>query len=278
MPWPGLRAPGPAACGSRANLREFTAVRGVGFEPVGQVFGAAVFAAGYASGYSCPGAWGSSADRRPARAGHPGVRAARCGVVRAAGGGHVPGPADGHRPDGRRMRRAGRARSGRRPAVPGGATPQRARFRGHRHRSSRAGCGVRTGSGRSLPAISPGRISPSCLQRGECRPALRSASRSGHGTMTAAGRPGALVVRQCRGGRLDRAGEPSRHDARRRLRTRRQTARRRGRGDHRDAGLRVRSGTARPRWAAVTTSRRSRSPAPPSPGSPGPPRVRPARP
>jgi uncharacterized protein YbjQ (UPF0145 family) len=58
--WPGGMWESALTC------REFTAVRGVGFEPVGQVFGAAVFAAGYASGYSCPGAWGSSADRRPA--------------------------------------------------------------------------------------------------------------------------------------------------------------------------------------------------------------------
>ena len=48
------------------SCREFAAVRGVGFEPVGQVFGAAVYAAGYASGSSCPGAWGSSGDRGPA--------------------------------------------------------------------------------------------------------------------------------------------------------------------------------------------------------------------
>jgi uncharacterized protein YbjQ (UPF0145 family) len=39
---------------SALTCQEFTAVRGVGFEPVGQVFGAAVYAAGYASGYSCP--------------------------------------------------------------------------------------------------------------------------------------------------------------------------------------------------------------------------------
>ena len=60
-------ATGPG--GIRASAltpQEFAAVRGVGFEPVGQVFGAAVYAAGYASGYGCPGAWGSSGDRRPA--------------------------------------------------------------------------------------------------------------------------------------------------------------------------------------------------------------------
>ena len=48
--WPGGRWESALTC------QEFTAVRGVGFEPVGQVFGAAVYAAGYASGYSCPGA------------------------------------------------------------------------------------------------------------------------------------------------------------------------------------------------------------------------------
>ena len=58
--WPG------GTWGSALTCQEFTAVRGVGFEPVGQVFSAAVYAAGYASGYSCPGAWGSSGDRRPA--------------------------------------------------------------------------------------------------------------------------------------------------------------------------------------------------------------------
>jgi hypothetical protein len=57
--WPG------GTWDSALTCRELTAVRGVGFEPVGQVFGAAVYAAGYASGYSCPGAWGSSGDRRP---------------------------------------------------------------------------------------------------------------------------------------------------------------------------------------------------------------------
>ena len=65
-------ATGPG--GIRASAltpQEFAAVRGVGFEPVGQAFGAAVYAAGWASGYSCPGAWGSSGDRRP---GGPGTQ------------------------------------------------------------------------------------------------------------------------------------------------------------------------------------------------------------
>jgi uncharacterized protein YbjQ (UPF0145 family) len=44
---------------------EFAAIRGAGFEPVGQVFGAAVYGAGAASGYGCPGAPGSSGDGAP---------------------------------------------------------------------------------------------------------------------------------------------------------------------------------------------------------------------
>jgi len=39
--------------GSALTTQEFAAIRGVGFEPVGQVFGAAVYAAGDARGYSC---------------------------------------------------------------------------------------------------------------------------------------------------------------------------------------------------------------------------------
>jgi uncharacterized protein YbjQ (UPF0145 family) len=63
------RAPGAWPGGtweSALTAQEFTAVRGVGFEPAGQVFGAAVYAAGDVSGYDCPGVWGSSGDRRPA--------------------------------------------------------------------------------------------------------------------------------------------------------------------------------------------------------------------
>ncbi len=43
---------------------EFAVVRGAGFEPVGQVFGAAVYDAGSASAASCPGT-GSSSGRSP---------------------------------------------------------------------------------------------------------------------------------------------------------------------------------------------------------------------
>ena len=62
----GLRPCG--TWGSALTSQEFAALRSVGFEPVGQVFGAAVYSAGYASGYDCPGARGSSGHRMPARA------------------------------------------------------------------------------------------------------------------------------------------------------------------------------------------------------------------
>jgi uncharacterized protein YbjQ (UPF0145 family) len=43
--------------GSALTADEFAAIRGVGFEPVGQVLGAAVYNVGYTGGYACPGAW-----------------------------------------------------------------------------------------------------------------------------------------------------------------------------------------------------------------------------
>ncbi len=44
--------------GSSLTSGEFAAIRGAGFEPVGQVFGAAVYAAGSARGSSCGGVFG----------------------------------------------------------------------------------------------------------------------------------------------------------------------------------------------------------------------------
>ncbi|MER7146874.1 MULTISPECIES: heavy metal-binding domain-containing protein [Streptomyces] len=46
---------------SALPAEEFAAVKGVGFEPVGQVLGTAVFNIGYSSVWGCPGAW-SAAD------------------------------------------------------------------------------------------------------------------------------------------------------------------------------------------------------------------------
>jgi uncharacterized protein YbjQ (UPF0145 family) len=48
----GIRSSG--TWGSSLTSGEFAALRSAGFEPVGQVFGAAVYAAGAASGSSCP--------------------------------------------------------------------------------------------------------------------------------------------------------------------------------------------------------------------------------
>ncbi len=45
--------------GSALTTGEFAAIRSVGFEPVGQVYGAAVYAARSASWYSCPGSSGA---------------------------------------------------------------------------------------------------------------------------------------------------------------------------------------------------------------------------
>jgi uncharacterized protein YbjQ (UPF0145 family) len=52
----GLRSSG--TWGSTLTAGEFAAIRSVGFEPVGQVFGAAVYSAGPASRYTCPGSFG----------------------------------------------------------------------------------------------------------------------------------------------------------------------------------------------------------------------------
>ncbi len=43
--------------GSALTSEEFTAIRSVGFEAVGQVLGAAVYNLGFTGGYSCPGPW-----------------------------------------------------------------------------------------------------------------------------------------------------------------------------------------------------------------------------
>jgi len=43
--------------GSALSTAEFAAIRSVGFQPVGQVLGAAVYNIGYTGGYACPGAW-----------------------------------------------------------------------------------------------------------------------------------------------------------------------------------------------------------------------------
>ncbi|HEV2452063.1 MAG TPA: heavy metal-binding domain-containing protein [Streptosporangiaceae bacterium] len=43
--------------GSALSTDEFAAIRGVGFEPAGQVLGAAVYNIGYTGGYGCPGSW-----------------------------------------------------------------------------------------------------------------------------------------------------------------------------------------------------------------------------
>jgi uncharacterized protein YbjQ (UPF0145 family) len=53
--------------GSALSTQEFAAIRAVGFRPVGQVLGAAVYNIGYAGGWGCPGAWGYGGFLSPAR-------------------------------------------------------------------------------------------------------------------------------------------------------------------------------------------------------------------
>jgi uncharacterized protein YbjQ (UPF0145 family) len=48
---------GSGTWSSALSVDEFAAIRSVGFEPVGQVLGAAVYNIGYTGGYGCPGAW-----------------------------------------------------------------------------------------------------------------------------------------------------------------------------------------------------------------------------
>jgi uncharacterized protein YbjQ (UPF0145 family) len=61
----GIRASG--TWGSSLTSGEFAAIRSVGFEPVGQVFGAAVFGIAHGDGYSCPKIMASSREAVGAR-------------------------------------------------------------------------------------------------------------------------------------------------------------------------------------------------------------------
>ena len=58
---------GNGTWGSTLSTDEFAAIRGVGFEPVGQVFGACVYNIGYVGASGCAGGW-SGSDTGPARA------------------------------------------------------------------------------------------------------------------------------------------------------------------------------------------------------------------
>jgi uncharacterized protein YbjQ (UPF0145 family) len=51
---------GSGTWGSALSTDEFAAIRSVGFEPVGQVLGAAVYNVGYTGGYGCPAGWSGS--------------------------------------------------------------------------------------------------------------------------------------------------------------------------------------------------------------------------
>ena len=67
--------------GSALTSDEFASIRSVGFQPVGQVLGAAVYNIGYTGGYGCPGAWGGY-NSAGGRSGAPRCRA-RAGTARS---------------------------------------------------------------------------------------------------------------------------------------------------------------------------------------------------
>src|SRR5580698_3429180 len=48
---------GTSTWGSALSTQEFNAIKSVGFDPVGQVLGTAVYQIGYQGGYGCSGAW-----------------------------------------------------------------------------------------------------------------------------------------------------------------------------------------------------------------------------
>ena len=138
--WPRSRRSG--TWGSALTTDEFAAIRSVGFEPVGQVLGAAVYNIGYTGGYGCPGAWARLRLRRPgaSRGADRRCRAGRgCGSFGPLVADHVRGAAHGDRPDDRRVRRrsAATASSGCRLTI--GALPgRRPGVQGDRHRGPRA--------------------------------------------------------------------------------------------------------------------------------------------
>ncbi|MGP3683501.1 heavy metal-binding domain-containing protein [Streptomyces sp. IBSNAI002] len=70
----GTGLPGEAAgrtWDSALSSEEFAAVKGAGFDPVGQVLGTAVFNVGYSGVRGCPGAWSTSVPRAAAPAALP---------------------------------------------------------------------------------------------------------------------------------------------------------------------------------------------------------------
>jgi len=75
QPWMGqariaqIRSSG--TWGSALTSDEFAAIRSVGFDPVGQVFGAAVYSVGH-DGYRCPATWRTLPDPQVSGSGDPG--------------------------------------------------------------------------------------------------------------------------------------------------------------------------------------------------------------
>ena len=233
--------------GSALTSDEFAAIRSVGFEPAGQVLGAAVYNIGYSGRLRLPGrmgqllAVGYAARRRGTQVSSRGGY----GLVRAAGADAVPGPADGDQPDGGRVRGTRRPRRRRRPAHDRQFPGRRARVQGDRHRGARPRRAAAQAA-RSPPTC-PARTSPSWCTAGWMPAGLAL------GISVAARHDDWRTVGQTRwgAGNAEVSGwtelvNDARHDARVAAGDRRQADRRRGRGRRRDEHAGPRAGVPGP--------------------------------
>ena len=251
--------------GSALTSDEFAAVRSVGFQPVGQVLGAAVYNIGYTGGYGCPGAWGGY---------NFGWGPAGTTQVSSKGGYGSFGPLVKTMYD---ARRAAISRMVAECAALGGHGVVGVRltigqFPAGGLEFKAIGTAVRAPRRpRAAPPVHLRPVRPGLRQAGAQRLDAGRARARHHGRgparRLADGRADPLVGGQRRGQRLDRAGQrrPARRPAA--ARRRRQAHRRRGRGHRRAWTCGSASASARPRRAAATTSSRRSTSAPRSSGS-----------
>src|SRR5262249_58823604 len=87
--------------GSALSTNEFAAIRSTGFEPAGQVLGAAVYNVGYTGGFAFPGAGGGVGRlRAPPVGGAPGSGGGGLGSFGPPGAALVPAARAARRPAG----------------------------------------------------------------------------------------------------------------------------------------------------------------------------------
>ena len=203
-PWTGQGLP-PVAQARMAEIKasgtwssalttdEFATIKSVGFDPVGQVLGAAVYNIGYRGGYGCPSyAYFGTYSRfaswlvELSGCGNFGVQFGLRICLRADGADLVRGQARGDRPDGGRVRGAGRAWRGR--GAPDDRTFPCGRpgVQGHRHGGQGAG-GAAAAAAVHLRCLRSGLRQADRGRRGACRP---GAGHLGRRAGTTTGSPG----------------------------------------------------------------------------------------